>query len=316
MKHCNILLSVDKMDEPFSKMYERLTNDGYAVTVADCDTYNLKSVDVFIGKKMTAAQLAQADRLKVVFTYKTGVDDFPLDKLAERGICVVNSHVNSDLIAEYAFTLALTLVNRIVDFDRNMRAGNWRLDNPYWDSIFDMKVGLVGYGGIGQALDELLTRAGVETYTLNRGKSYPIPTCDTLEELCQTCDLLVLSLPKTAATDNMFDERILGLLKGKYIVNVGRSNAIEQKALYEALKNGILKGAAIDTWRQKARSVDERLLPFDYPFEQLDNIVLSSHKAMQQSNGHARYVADTLESVLLYLKDGTLRNAVDLTKGY
>lgn len=316
MKHCNILLSVDKLDKPFSEMLNKLQQSGCNVTVADCNDFCLKGVDVFIGKKMTSEQLRQADVLKVIFAYKTGADEFPLDELKKRGIALVNSHVNSDLIAEYAISLAMTLVNRIADFDRNMRQGNWRLDNPYWDSLFDMKVGLVGYGGIGRACDKLLRRMGIATYTLNRGKSYPIPTCDTLEELCATCDLLILSLPKTAETDNMFDERMLKLLDGKYIVNVGRSNAINEEALFNALASGALKGAAIDTWRQKARNADERLLPYDHPFETLNNVVLSSHKAMQTASGHARYVADTLQSVLQYLTDGTLRNLVDLTKGY
>lgn len=316
MKHCNILLSIDKLDAPFGEMREKLLQAGCNVTVADCNDFNLKGADIFIGKKMSAEQLSTADCLKAVFAYKTGADEFPLEELAKRDIPLVNSHVNSDLIAEYAVSLAFCLVSRIVDFDRGMRQGDWRLDNPYWDSLLDMKVGLVGYGGIGKACDALLRRMGVETYTLNRGKNYPIPACGTLDELCEECDLLILSLPKTDDTDNMFDERVLKLLKGKYLVNVGRSNAVDEKALYEALANGVLKGAAIDTWREKARSVDERLKPYDYPFETLDNVVLSSHKAMQTNSGHARYVADTLESVLQYLNDGTLRNTVDLKKGY
>lgn len=315
MKHLNVTLSIDKLDKPFTDMEETLTNNGCNVTVVGCDEFCLNGTDIFIGKKMTAQQLAQADSLKAIFAYKTGADEFPLEELAKRNIPLVNSHVNSDLIAEYAVSLAISLVNRIVDFDRNMRQGNWCLDNPCWDSIFELKVGLVGYGGIGQATDKLLRKLGVATYTLNRGKVYPIPTCDTLEELCDTCDLLILSLPKTDDTNNMFDKKIFARLKGKYIVNVGRSNAVDEAALYEALLSG-LKGAAIDTWRQKARTADERLLPYDHPFEKLDNVILSSHKAMQTSNGHARYVADTLESVLLYLNEGTLRNVVDLKKGY
>lgn len=265
---------------------------------------------------MTSAQLSQADSLKAVFTYKTGADEFPLEGLNKMGVPLVNSHVNSDLIAEYAVSLAMCLVNRIADYDRNMRQGNWRLDNPCWDSLFDMTIGLVGFGGIGRATAALLGRMGIATYTLNRGKDYPVATCDSLEELCDVCDLLILSLPKTDDTNNMFDKKILARLKGKYLVNVGRSNAIDEAALYEALRDGTLKGAAIDTWREKARSADESFKPYDHPFETLDNIVMSSHKAMQTTNGHARYVEDTLQSVLQYLDDGTLRNSVDLKKGY
>lgn len=316
MKHCNVMLSIDKPDKPFNDMRAELERNGCSVTIAGSTEFDLKGVEIFIGKRMSEEQLSKADCLKAIFAYKTGADEFPTEELYKRGIPLVNSHVNSDLIAEYAVGLAIALVNRIVNFDFNMRRGDWCLTDPLWNSIFDMKVGLVGYGGIGRAVDQILGRMGITTATLNRGKTYPIPVYDTLEELCDACDLVILSLPKTKDTVNVFDERMLARLKGKYIVNVGRSNAIDEAALYSALSSGRMKGAAIDTWRQKARNADERLLPFDHPFEKLDNVILSSHKAMQTANGHERYVYDTLESVIAYLKDGTLRNSVDLKKGY
>ncbi len=310
------MLSIDGLDKPFEEMRAELQRGGHHVTVADSTQYDLKGVEIFIGKRMTGAQLSEADCLRAIFAYKTGADEFPVEELYQRGIPLVNSHVNSDLIAQYAVGLAVSLVNRIVNFDRNMRRGNWSLDDPFWKSIFGMRVGLVGYGGIGQAADKLLRRMGIATCTLNRGKIYPIPVYDTLPELCGNCDLLILSLPKTGDTANLFDEKMLAHLKGKYIVNVGRSSAIDEAALYNALSSGMLRGAAIDTWRQKAKRADERLLPFGHPFEELDNVILSPHKAMQTAEGHARYVYDTLESVKAYLQDGTLRNTVDLKKGY
>ena len=104
--------------------------------------------------------------------------------------------------------------------------------------------------------------------------------------------------------------------KDKYIVNVGRSNCIDQKALYEVLSEGYMAGAAIDTWDSKPKNMNERLIPYEYPFETLDNIVLSPHQAMQVEDGHMRYVFDIILKVIAYITDGSLTDVVDLKKGY
>ena len=125
-----------------------------------------------------------------------------------------------------------------------------------------------------------------------------------------------VSLPKTPETDGIFNAEILKILQDKYIVNVGRSNCIDQKALYEALQEERLGGAAIDTWDKKPQREGERLFPSALPFTTLENIVLSPHQAMRVEVGHARYVQDTQDKVLAYILRGEVRDVVDLKKGY
>lgn len=311
-----ILLSISSSDKDFDNLINVLKSRA-DVTVAGLDDYSLTGIDIFIGKSMPADKLKSADKLKAVFAYKTGVDGFPVQMLSDMNVIMCNSHINSEYIAQYAFSLALAITARIAEFDRKMRVGDWDINNPYWKNLFDMKVGIVGYGSIGRAIDKVLKQNGITTYTIDRGKDYgDISLVPSLEELCKITDLLMISLPQTAQTDKLFDERIFNLLSGKYIVNVGRSNCIDEKALYNALKNHVLAGAAIDTWRQKPTPDSPMLKPFDYPFDKLDNIVLSSHKAMQVYDGHSRYVSDTLDNVLLYLSGQTPINIVDLKKGY
>ena len=309
-----ILLSVDKMDAAFTRLYERLSTVA-DVSVAGLEGFDLSGVEIFIGKKLGVKELATADKLKAVFTYKTGVDEFALDKLDEMGVILCNSHVNSGYIAQYAFALALALTARVVEYDKNLRQGDWSV-NLNWKSLFNMKVGLVGYGGIGKEIHKLLDANGIATYTLNRGKTYEnIETVDTLVELCEATDLLILSLPKTAETNDMFNAEIFAHLKGKYIVNVGRGNCIDEEALYQSLVNGEVAGAAIDTWRQKSRG-EQKLFPSQKHFERLNNVLLSPHKAIMVDDGHDKYVMDVLDNVLGYLDGKSPRNVVNLNKGY
>ncbi len=312
-----ICLSVSKLDSAFEKMHEELKK--YAdIDVVGLDGFSLEGYDIFIGKKLSAETLATADRLKAVFAYKTGVDDFPLSAMDEMGITLVNSHVDAKYIAEYSISLGMSLLNRITESDKKLRKGIWRdSKNPYWTSIFDVKIGLLGYGHIGRSINKVLRHNHIETYTIDRGKEYDdIQLVSSLDELCEKTDLIVISLPKTAETNCLFDERRLKLMEDKYIVNVGRSNCIDQKALYDALSSGILAGAAIDTWDSKPKDMNERLIPYEYPFETLDNIVLSPHQAMQVEDGHVRYVFDIILKVIAYITDGSLSDVVDLKKGY
>ena len=312
-----ICLSVSALDSAFEKMLEELRK--YAdVDVVGLDGFSLEGYDIFIGKKLSEKILASADKLKVVFAYKTGVDDFPLTAMDEMGITLVNSHVDAKYIAEYSISLGMSLLNRITESDKKLRKGIWRdSENPYWTSIFDVKIGLLGYGHIGKSINKVLRHNFVETYTIDRGKDYDdIQLVSSLDELCEKTDLIVISLPKTAETNCLFDERRLRLMKDKYIVNVGRSNCIDQKALYEVLSEGYMAGAAIDTWDSKPKNMNERLIPYDYPFETLDNIVLSPHQAMQVEDGHMRYVIDIILKVIAYITEGTLTDVVDLKKGY
>ena len=177
---------------------------------------------------------------------------------------------------------------------------------------------MVGFGHIGRELHALLAANGIPTMTIDRGKDYPdgVELVPSLEELCRKADILFLSLPRTSATNGMFGKEIFSLLKGKFIVNVGRSNCIDEGALYHALSKGGMAGAAIDTWREKARKPGEVLIPFDHPFQELDNILLSSHKAMQLIDGHSRYVEDITARILLWLDGKPTGNEVDCSKGY
>ena len=89
MSKPRILLSVAEMDEAFETMRTALA--AYAdITVVGLDGYSLSGADIFIGKKMSEEMLDGADRLRAVFAYKTGVDDFPVKEDSRRGILPAN----------------------------------------------------------------------------------------------------------------------------------------------------------------------------------------------------------------------------------
>jgi phosphoglycerate dehydrogenase-like enzyme len=105
-------------------------------------------------------------------------------------------------------------------------------------------------------------------------------------------------------------------MQNKFIVNVGRSNVIDQKALYNALEEGYIGGAAIDTWEEKPKNKGTRLMPSSYSFHNLNNIILSPHAAMRVENGHKRYVMDVTQNVIGLITKGEVYNVISYKKGY
>jgi phosphoglycerate dehydrogenase-like enzyme len=91
---------------------------------------------------------------------------------------------------------------------------------------------------------------------------------------------------------------------------------IDEKALYEALADGRLAGAAIDTWAEEPAHFSDKRFPSLYPFQNLENVILSPHAAAQEENGADRYIEDVTKKVLAYLRGEGISDAVDLLKGY
>ena len=316
-KDIKILLSISELDSSFQKMVEILSE--YAtVDVVDLNNYSLAGYDIFIGKKLSKSKLAEADKLKYIFAYKTGVDNFPLVELEKMGIVLINSHADSRIIAEYAFGLSVALVNRITEFDMNLRQGIWYdIDNMYWKSIFNMKIGLFGYGHIGKDIHKILLQNNIQTATIDRGHKYEnIHLVNSLEELVKYCDLIICSVPKTPQTDNLFNKDIFELMEGKFIINVGRSNVINERELYEYLRDKRIGGAAIDTWEEKPKNKRTKLMPSEYSFHDLNNIILSPHAAMRVENGHERYVMDVIQNVIGLITKDEVYNVISYKKGY
>jgi phosphoglycerate dehydrogenase-like enzyme len=100
-----------------------------------------------------------------------------------------------------------------------------------------------------------------------------------LEKVIKESDFIVVAVPLTRETKGLIGGKELKLMKGKYLINISRGVVIDEKALFESLKEGILAGAAIDTWYQYPTSREKEILPSKYDFHKLNNIVMSPHTA-------------------------------------
>jgi phosphoglycerate dehydrogenase-like enzyme len=143
-------------------------------------------------------------------------------------------------------------------------------------------------------------------------------TRQDLPGLLPDADFIVLTLPGTKDTEDFLGKREFEMMKpGVHIVNVGRGSAIDEQALYEALKTGRVAGAGIDTWWVYPKSKDARsnTLPSNSPLWEFDNVVFSPHRASHVAGRETERVKD-LADILNSIVKGMPRNVVDLEEGY
>jgi phosphoglycerate dehydrogenase-like enzyme len=139
---------------------------------------------------------------------------------------------------------------------------------------------------------------------------------EKLEYVVTQSDFIIIALPLTAKTENIIDDRILGLMKGKYLINIGRGKVIDEKALYSHLKNRTLSGAAIDTWYQyPARGVPE-IMPSKYPFQKLDNVIMSPHTAGYTDKSIEENILAVYENIKRLFYGQELEDRINLEEGY
>lgn len=183
-------------------------------------------------------------------------------------------------VAEMALALTLSLVRRIPEYATEMRNGVSRT-NEYvseGETLFGRRVGIVGFGRIGCALAKLLTPLGVEIlvsdpYAQRDEVAASGATLVQLDELVNSCSVVVLCAALTPETRGMFDTRRLSLLRdGSFLVNVARGGLIDMEALLEELRKGRITVAldVTDPWEP---------LPADHELRKLPNVTLTPHIA-------------------------------------
>ena len=185
------------------------------------------------------------------------------------GLTICNAKGVHDLsTSELALALTLTSLRGIDEFVRAQPHGQW-LQGPR-PSLAYKRVGLVGYGSIGQTIARMLEPFKVDLVPFSKSGRDGSHTMDRLDALLPTFDVVIIIVPANAETTKMFDQRRLALMKdGALLVNVARGVIVDTDALLHELESGRIR-AAIDV-------VDPEPLPSDHPLWQAPGLVLSPH---------------------------------------
>ena len=213
--------------------------------------------------------LSAAKNLKVISRCGVGLDSVDLEAAAELGIKVVNTpDAPTQAVAELTIGLILSVLRKIPRLDAKIRKGGWK--GPKGNLLMGKTVGIVGCGRIGTKVAEICKAFGCEVIGHDRFiKNHMSIKLVELYELLSASDIITLHIPMTKVNENLISEKNLRKVKkGAVIINASRGGIIDEDALFDALNDGRLSGAAIDCF------VEE---PYCGKLSELDNVILSPH---------------------------------------
>jgi len=199
------------------------------------------------------AALEKADKLKVIARYGVGVDNVDLEAAKEKGIIVTNTPgANSASVAELALGLILALARQIPEAAQAIQQGKWpRLSGV---SLEGKTIGILGLGAIGKQLARRLYGfdCRILAYDPCADKEFAVKNniqLESMEQVISQSDFVSLHLPLLPETRGLVNSEFLAKMKkNSFLVNTSRGEAVDEKALLEALQTGHLRGAALDAF--------------------------------------------------------------------
>ncbi|OXM85416.1 phosphoglycerate dehydrogenase [Paenibacillus rigui] len=251
--------------------------------VAGVDTWN---EDVF----------KLAPRLKAIARFGVGVDNIDLGKAREYGVKVTNvPGGNANAVAELTVGLILSVMRNIPSLHQSARMGYW--DRFVGAELIGRTVGLLGFGNIAQMVAKKLSGFDIRIVAYDK-----FPNADRARELgvelvssdevLKQSDIVSMHLPSLPETHHMMSEVQFAMMKETaYFVNTARGALVDEQALYHALRNRLIAGAAIDVYEHEPVSADN-------PLFQLDNLVSTPHTAAETFETYHKVGLVTAQALL------------------
>jgi glycerate dehydrogenase len=259
------------------------------------------------------AELSCLPRLKLIAVAATGVDNIDLAYCRSHGIAVSNTrNYAGHSLPEHVLMLMLTLRRNLVSYREDVKQGRWHeakqfclLDYPLHD-LHDSTMGIIGYGFLGQAIEKLGRAVGMRTLISEHKGATTIRARRTpFAELLRQSDVVSLHCPLTAETRSLIGAKELGMMKpSALLVNTARGGLVDEAALVEALKSGVIAGAAFDVLSAEPPRQGSPLLELDVP-----NLIVTPHVAWA-SNEAMQTLADQLIENLEAFVSGKPKNLV------
>ncbi len=253
-----------------------------------------------------------AVKLKWLNSVYAGVDSFPLELLASRGVVLTNgAGINAIPIAEYVVMLMLAHAKGYREVVRAQDRHEWLRDSPGKRELYDSSALILGYGAIGQEVEARLAAFGVAVTKVRRSSGPGTLGPDEWRGQLGQFDWIVLAVPATPETEHMIGAVELAAMKrDAVLVNIARGSVIDQAALVTALDAGQIGGALLDVTTPEP-------LPEDHPLWALDNAQVTMHlSGRAQSRMFERSAARFLINLERYHRGEPLSPQVDYTAGY
>ncbi len=282
----------------------------------------LRGADVFIGTDFTVEMGVEADSLKAILIPAAGYDRIDPDAVPA-GCVVANAYHHEAPIAEWVMAVAVMLDHNIIHADASMRQGSWDLWPARFGAYRELlgrTFGIIGFGNIGRRVAKLAAAYEMKVLASGRtgtasgdahGAQYIGGGGKAKDKVLAEADFVLVSTPLNQHTAGIIGARELSIMKPTaYLINPARGHVIDEAALYAALKNKQIAGAAIDTWYRYPAAADDQPRPSNLPFWELDNIIMTPHHSGATNGTLLRRQATVAENIDRLARGEPLLNVI------
>jgi D-3-phosphoglycerate dehydrogenase len=260
--------------------------------------------------KVTSKIIEAASNLKVIGRAGSGLDNVDIIAATKKGIVVMNAPGgNTITTAEHTMALMFSLARQIPQATASMREGKWEKKKFMGVELFNKTLGIIGIGNIGSQVAKRAQAFAMNVIAYDpfiseeKANSMGVEKV-SLEELFRRSDFITIHTPITAETKNLINKETIKKMKdGVRIINCARGGIINEKDLYDALKEGKVAGAALDVFEKEP--------PENNPLLTLDNVVTTPHLGAATKEAQENVAIVIAEQIADYLLHGTIRNAVN-----
>ena len=288
----------------------------YGETSSDQIVERLQDATIAICNKLPLRepQLSRLPQLKLIAVAATGVDNIDLDYCKQRGVAVCNArHYAGHSLPEHVLLLMLALRRNLTAYLDDIRAEKWQqarqfclLDHPIHD-LHGATLGIVGYGFLGQAVGALAAATGMEVLIAERKAARTIRSGRVaFNRLLEVSDVITLHCPLTDETKNLIDRTELQMMKrGSLLINTARGGLVHEKALLEALRGGLIGGAAFDVLSEEPPRSGNPLL-----HARLPNLIVTPHVAWASREAMQTLADQLVDSLEAFIRGEVLNRVV------
>jgi len=266
-------------------VYEELDADALLKEISKYDALMVRSRTKAIKEVVEAGA---AGNLKVIGRAGIGVDNIDIETAGKLGIPVVNSPTGATAsVAELAVGHMLALSRHIARADKTMKNGEWAKKQLKGSELDGKILGLIGTGNIGKYTAKLAMCFGMKVIGYDPFISKEDMAKDGIEKVeevvhvMKKSDYISLHIPHIPATHHIVNKEMISKMKtSAYIINCARGGTVDERALYDALKNGNIAGAALDVFESEP--------PKENLFSKLDNVVMTPHIGANTKEGQIK----------------------------
>ena len=290
---------IDHEETTSAQIVERLRD----ATIAICNKLPLRE-----------RELEQLPILKLIAVAATGVDNIDLGycKRNEIAVCNVRNYAAHSL-PEHVLLLTLALRRNLNAYTQDVRSGKWQqarqfclLDHPIHD-LHGSTMGIIGYGFLGRSVAALAQAVGMKVLISERKNAVEIRQGRAaFTDVIRSSDVVSLHCPLTDSTRNMIDVAELQMMKtSALLINTARGGLVNETALIDALKNGLIAGAAFDVLSEEPPQCSNPLLEAD-----LQNLIVTPHVAWASLEAMKTLADQLVDSLEAFVRGENLNRVV------